>query len=156
MVHLESLSHTGSQALKRSDILGRIKTWRHAMYPMYMAVYLDILSPIHRISLAMQQEIHDPVKVVKQIKEFTWTMAKLVILLEQAMENVNILKNFKKFLNSITVNKQGKHLYQNLHLKLYNCIFNAIETHYKETIENLFHCRKTLCWNSRVSHFKKH
>ena len=54
MVHLESLSHTDSQALKCSEILSTIKTWRHAMYPMYMAVYLDILSPMHRISLAMQ------------------------------------------------------------------------------------------------------
>ena len=53
MVHLESLSHTDSQALKRSEIIGRIKTWRHVMYPMYMAVYLDILPPIRRISLAM-------------------------------------------------------------------------------------------------------
>ena len=50
------------------------------MYPMYMAVYLDILSPIRRISLAMQQEIHDRGKVIKQIKEFMWTMAKLFIL----------------------------------------------------------------------------
>ena len=137
MVHLESLSHTDSQALKRSEILETIKTWRHAMYPVYMAVYLDILSPIHRISLAMQQEIHDHVKVIKKIKEFMWIMAKLVILLEQAMENANILTNFEKFLNSITVNEEGKHLYQNLHLKLYNRTFNAIKTHYKETVSRI-------------------
>ena len=137
MVHLESLSHTDSEALKRSEILGTIKTWRHAMYPVYMAVYLDILSPIHRISLAMQQEIHDHLKVIKQIKEFMWIMAKLVILLEQAMENANILTNIKKFLNSITVNEEGKHLYQNLHLKLYNRTFNAIKTHYKETLSRI-------------------
>ena len=61
-------------------------------------------------------------------------MAKLVILLEQAMENAIILTNFKKFLNSITVNEEVKHLYQNVHLKLYNCTFNAIKTHYKETV----------------------
>ena len=61
-------------------------------------------------------------------------MAKLVILLEEAMENGNILTNFKKFLNSITVNEEGKHLYQNVHLKLYNCTFNAIKTHYKEPV----------------------
>ena len=47
------------------EILGTIKFWSHEMYPMYMAVYLDILSPIRRISLAMQQEIHDPVKTIK-------------------------------------------------------------------------------------------
>ena len=85
----------------------------------------------------MQQEIHDPVKVIKQIKEFTWTMAKLVILLEEAMENGNILTNFKKFLNSITVNEEGKHLCQNVHLKLCNRTFNAIKTHYKETVSTI-------------------
>ena len=85
----------------------------------------------------MQQEIHDPVKVIKQIKQFTSTMAKLVILLEKAMENISILTNFKKFLNSITVNEEGKHLYQNVHLKLYNRTFNAIKTHYKETVSTI-------------------
>ena len=59
-------------------VFGRIKIWRHAMYPVYMAVYLDMLSPICRISLAMQQEIHDPVKVIKRIVD----QGKIVILLE--------------------------------------------------------------------------
>ena len=53
------------------------------------------------------------------------------------MENANILTNFKKFLNSITVNEEGKHLYQNVHLKLYNRTFNAIKTHYKETVSRI-------------------
>ena len=43
-------------------------------------------------------------------------MEKFVILLEQAMKIANILINFKKFLNCITVNEEGKHLYQNVHL----------------------------------------
>ena len=64
-------------------------------------------------------------------------MAKLVILLEQAMKIANILTNFKKFLNSITINEEGKHLYQNVHLKLYNRTFNAIKTHYKETVSRI-------------------
>ena len=85
----------------------------------------------------MQQEIPDAVNIIKRIKEFTWTMAKLFILLEQAMENANILTNFKKFLNSITVNEEGKHLYQNVNLKLYNSTFNVIKTHYKETVSRI-------------------
>ena len=39
----------------------------------------------------------------------------------------NILTNFKKFLNNITVNEEGKPLYQNVHLKLYNNTFNGIK-----------------------------
>ena len=43
----------------------------------------------------------------------------------------------QKFLNSITVNEEGKHLYQNVHLKLYNRTFNAIKTHYKEIVSRI-------------------
>ena len=64
-------------------------------------------------------------------------MAKLVILLEQAMENTNIRTNFKKFSNSIAVNEEGTHLCQNVHLKLSNRTFNAIKTHYKETVSRI-------------------
>ena len=65
ITHLESLSQTDSQALKQSELEGHSKKWKDTMYPMYMAIYLDILSPICRISLAMQQELHNPVKVIK-------------------------------------------------------------------------------------------
>ena len=43
----------------------------------------------------------------------------------------------QKFLNSIAVNEEGKHLYQNVHLKLYNGTFNATKTHYKETVSRI-------------------
>ena len=42
-----------------------------------MAIYLDLLSPLHRLSLGFQQELHDPVNAVHCIQEFTQTMAKL-------------------------------------------------------------------------------
>ena len=50
-----------------------------------MEVYLDILLPIRRISVAMQQDIHNPVKVIHRIKEFTWVIAKLVIIFDNAL-----------------------------------------------------------------------
>ena len=61
---------------------------------MYMSVYLDVLSPIRRISVAMQQDLHDPVKIVRRIKEFTWTMAKLVLFFEQAISDDKILSTY--------------------------------------------------------------
>ena len=137
MAHLESLSQTDSQALKRAEIYGSVQKWSHASYPIYMAVYLDILSPIRRISLAMQQEIHDPIKVIKRIKEFTWTMGKLVTILDQALEDKTILTNYKTFLNSVTVNEDGRHLYQNVHLKQYNRTITAIKNHYVATVSNI-------------------
>ena len=46
---------------------------------MYIVIYIDILSPIRRVNVGMQQKIYDPVKVIHSIKEFTWIMAKLII-----------------------------------------------------------------------------
>ena len=82
IAHLESLCHTNSQALKRAELAGQAKKWKDATYPIYMAIYLDIFSPICRISIATQSDFHDPVKVVKRIKEFRWTMVKLVLVLD--------------------------------------------------------------------------
>lgn len=53
-------------------------------YPVYVALYLDKLTPTRHISLAMQQEIHDPFEVIKSITEFTWAMTKRVIILENS------------------------------------------------------------------------
>ena len=97
--HLESLPQTDSQALKRSELEGHSKKWKDVMYPMYMAIYLDILSPIRRISLAMQQELHNPVKVIKRIQEFNSTMTQLVIVLHEALNEGTILTHYTKFLD---------------------------------------------------------
>ena len=50
-----------------------------------MAICLDILSPVCRVSIVMQSDFHDQVKVVKRILDFRWTMAKLVLVLEEAL-----------------------------------------------------------------------
>ena len=64
---LESLCYTDSRALKRAELEGQARKWKEATYPMYLAIYLDILSPTRRISIDMQSDFHDPVKVVKRI-----------------------------------------------------------------------------------------
>ena len=138
MVHLESLSQTDSQAFKRAEIQGSLKKWKHASYPIYMSVYLDVLAPIRRISLAMQQDLHDPVKVTRRIKEFTWTMAKLVLVFEQALDDDNILTHYTKFLGEVEVDNDGKHVYQNVKLKQYNRTKNRVKQHYKETVDGSF------------------
>ena len=77
MTHLESLAVTDSQALKRSEIEGFVKQWHYAKFPLHMAMYLDILQPIKVFSISMQAETHDPVKMLKQVKDFSWSMSKL-------------------------------------------------------------------------------
>lgn len=67
MAHLESLATTDSQALKRAELEGFEKKWQNASYPIHISIYLDVLSPILRLSLAFQQEKHDLVKAVRRI-----------------------------------------------------------------------------------------
>ena len=124
IAHLESLCHTNSQSLKRAELVGQAKKWTDATYPMYMAMYLDILSPICRISIAMQSDFHDPVKVVKRIKEFRWTMVKLVLVLDEALDKEgSALTHFTKLMKQIKVKENRKHEYQGVQLKYYNHSF---------------------------------
>ena len=139
--HLESLCHTNSQALKRAELVGQAKKWKDATYPMYMAVYLDILSPICRISIAMQSDFHDPVKVVKRLKEFRWTMAKLVLVLDETLDKEgSALTHFTKSMKEIKVKENGKHEYQGVQLKYYTHSFQSVKDHYLITVSNICEC----------------
>ena len=81
------MSHIASQSRKHLEIQGNIKTWSDALYSIYVALHLDILAPICRINVAVQEEIHETVKIIKSIKEFMCIMAKLVIL-DEAVYNI--------------------------------------------------------------------
>ena len=120
--------------MKRSELEGHSKKWKDAMY---MAIYLDILSPIPRISLAMQQELHNPVKVIKRIQEFNWTMTKLVIVLDEALNEGTVLTHYKKFLDSVEINADGKPTYQGIQLNRYKRTKNIIQNHYLLTVTNI-------------------
>lgn len=67
IAYLENLSYGDSQALKRAELKDQAKKWKKATYPMFMAIYLDIISPICKISVVMQSDFHDPAKVVKNL-----------------------------------------------------------------------------------------
>ena len=111
--------------------------WKDAMYPIYMAIYLDILSSIHIKSLAMQQELHNPVKVIKRIQEFNWTMTKLVIVLDEALCEGTVLTHYKKFLDSVEINADGKPAYQGMQLNRYKRTKKRIQNHYLLTVSNI-------------------
>ena len=66
IAYSENLCYSDSQALKRAELEGQAKKWKEPSYHMYMVIYLNILSPIHRISIAMQKDFHEPMKVVKK------------------------------------------------------------------------------------------
>ena len=63
ITHLEQLAHSDSPPKIREEIKGYLNKWQDAGYIIHMAILIDILSPLRRLSLSMimQQENHDPV-----------------------------------------------------------------------------------------------
>ena len=88
MAHIEELAQTDSEAEKRVELRGFHNKWKNASLCIDMAIYLDVLSPLHRLSLSMQSGDHNPVKQVRRLTEFTWTMAKLKMYVDQVLEGM--------------------------------------------------------------------
>ena len=73
----ESLVNTDSQALKHHEMKGYAKKWQYAKFPLHIAMYLDVLTPLKVLSVSLQQEKHDPVYTLRNVHEFNWFMSKL-------------------------------------------------------------------------------
>ena len=100
--HVELLSQTDSQALKRAELKGYLLKWKDASIPISLAIYLDVLSPLKRLSLSFQQELHEPVKAVRRIQDFNLTMVKLKLLVDESLENPDsIMANLKKLFQEV-------------------------------------------------------
>jgi len=89
MKHIESLAHTDSQALKRAELTGEAKKWQNAKFPIHLAIYLDVLTPLKVLSLGFQKESHDPVITLRRISEFNWSMSKLQLLIDSSLDGNN-------------------------------------------------------------------
>ena len=140
ITHLESLAQTDSQSLKRAEIEGFVKKWEYAKYPLYLALYIDILTPIKVLSQHMQQEVHDPITFLRRVQEFTWTMAKLKILVDNSLEGATTrVTNYTKFLKEVSDNDEGKKIYQQIILKEFTTSKTALEKSYGGVIEKLCH-----------------
>ena len=69
-----------------------------------MAIYLNVLLPIRRISVVMQQEIYDPVKDIHRIEKLTWTMAKRVIIFDDALSKEGShLTNYHRLMSDLKI-----------------------------------------------------
>ena len=100
--HVESLSQTDSQALKRAELKGYLLKWKDVSIPIFLAIYLDVLSPLKRLSLSFQQELHDPVKAVRRIQDFNLAMVKLKLLVDESLENPDsVMTNLKNLFQDV-------------------------------------------------------
>ena len=86
-------------------------------HPNFLAIYLDVLSPLKRLSLSFQQELHDPVKAV--CCNFNVTMVKLKLLVDESLENPDsIMTNLKKSFQDVE-NKDDSYFNQGIKLAWY-------------------------------------
>ena len=134
--HIESLFQTDSQALKRAELKGYLLKWKDVSIPIFLAIYLDVLSPLKRLSLSFQQELHDPVKAVHRIQDFNLTMVKLKLLVDESLENPDSIKtNVKKLFQD--VEKKDSYFYQGIKLARYEAAKRSISNHYEFTIASI-------------------
>ena len=133
--HLESLAQTDSQALKRAELVGWAKKLMDAKYPIHLAVYLDVLIPLRVLSLSFQKGKHDPLSVILLITEFSWSMAKLKILIDQSLDDSSQrLTHYIKLLKDMELTENGYHMYQDFPLNRFDQAKSLVKQSYDEVI----------------------
>ena len=136
--HLESLAQTDSQSLKKAEIEGFVKKWQYAKFPLHLALYLDVLTPLKVLSLSMQKEEHDPVTMLRRVQEFHWTMTKLQALVANSVAGTtNRLTNYTKFNEGVTEDAEGNMVYQHITLKEFHSTKSALEVSLGEVVANI-------------------
>ena len=109
-----------------------------ASYVIHAAIYLDVLSPIKRLSLAMQQERHDPVKRVRRIQKLTWTMVKLKVVIDESLDKEgSVMTRYKRLTSVIEQREDNHNYYQSIKLSAYEAARERIGESYKETIRRI-------------------
>ena len=84
--------------------------------------------------VSLQEERHNPVKAIRRITEFTWTMGKLKCLIDESLvQDQSNMTHFTLLMSKIEV-KEGKHHYQGIELSKYNKSFSAVEESYRRGI----------------------
>ena len=95
------------------------------------------------MSLSERKDLHDPVKAVNRIQDFNWTMAKLQMYIDDALDEKQMeetersrLTHYNKFRSEVTSNDSG-YIYQGRTLKAFEASEGTVRKLYKETISSL-------------------
>ena len=136
---LKQQVYSNSQPKKRDEIKGYLNKWQDAGYVIHMAIFIDILSPLQRMSLSMQHENHDPIKIICCINEFTWAMSKLRLIVENSLDgNENQVKTcLQNFISNVKKNND-EYFYQDIKLHKYETTIAQARDIYSSAITNIF------------------
>ena len=131
------MAHSNSQPKKQEEIKGYLNKWQDAGYIIHMAIFIDILSPLRRLSLSMQHENH-PVKIIHGINEFTWAMSKLRLIVENLLDgNESQVKTcLQNFISNVKKNND-EYFYQDIKLHKYETTIARARDIYSSAITNI-------------------
>ena len=134
----EQLAHSDSQPKKREEIKDYLNKWQDAGYVIHMAIFMDILSPLRRLSLSMQYQNHNPAKIIRRINEFTWAMSKLRLIMENSLNgNENQVKTcLQNFISNVKKNND-EYFYQDIKLHKYETTIARARDIYSSAITNI-------------------
>ena len=120
MGHLEKMTVDKSYKSKeRAKFEGYLKKWKHAKTPLYLALFIELLSPARILSLAFQSEEVDIVNTSTNIEKTKRMLEKL--------HNTPIfeLPKVKSFFDQVKEDEDGKRVFQGVKLTHYT---NAVES----------------------------
>lgn len=89
------------------------------------------------MSLSFQRELHDPVKAVRRVQDFTLTMRKLKLLVDESLESPDsIMTHYNKFLQEVEKKDHG-YYYQGIKLARYEAAKQSVSNLYEPTIASI-------------------
>ena len=138
--HLESLAHTDSQSLKRAKIEGFAKKWKYSKFPLHLAIYLHVVTPLKVLSVSVQKDEHDPVTMLRRVQEFSLTMLKLAALVSSSLDGSSSrLTNYTKSIQEVSEDDDENDVHQNVKLKEFHSSKSALERSLDEIITRICH-----------------
>ena len=122
MGHIEKMTVDKSYTSKeRAKFVGYLKKWKHAKTPLYLALFIELLSPARILSLAFQSEEVDIVNTSANIEKSKRMLEKL--------RNTPVfeLPKVKSFFDQVNEDEDGKKVFQGVKLTHYDNAVDSIE-----------------------------
>ena len=112
MGHLEKMTEDKSYPSKdRAKFKGYLKKWKHAKTPLYLALFIELLSPVRILALAFQSEEVDIVNTSAKIG--TKRMLEKI-----RSTSIFELPKVKSFIDEVSEDEDGNKIFQGVKLTM--------------------------------------